>query len=242
MIAHLLPWDSAHFGYTIAQADIDTLGNGYDYESAITWQDLRDWCESNKVDCLYFAVRPDDNCTITTLETYKAHLTDVRITLTRQMLNRAAPGYPSVTVNVTDYIEESDIPTLYQLVDYSSSRFYYDYRLRPQATKMYHLWVEKSCHLDKVFVARVNGQIAGYITVQIKDTVGQMVLVGVGTDYQNQGVGLTLGGKALQWLKSQGCAQVEVVTQGRNVPALRLYQELGFVTSQVRLFYHWWRL
>jgi ribosomal protein S18 acetylase RimI-like enzyme len=33
---------------------------------------------------------------------------------------------------------------------------------------------------------------------------------------------------------------VEVVTQGRNVRAIRFYQRAGFTVSDVGLWYHWW--
>jgi RimJ/RimL family protein N-acetyltransferase len=46
--------------------------------------------------------------------------------------------------------------------------------------------------------------------------------------------------EALQWFADQGMDSMEVVTQGRNVAAQRLYQKCGFATKEVQLWYHHW--
>ena len=45
---------------------------------------------------------------------------------------------------------------------------------------------------------------------------------------------------ALAWFSESGVRDVQVVTQGRNRAALRLYQRCGFVIEAVELWYHRW--
>ena len=45
---------------------------------------------------------------------------------------------------------------------------------------------------------------------------------------------------AMEWFGTEGALEVDVVTQGRNLAAQRLYQRNGFVTRRFELLYHKW--
>jgi dTDP-4-amino-4,6-dideoxy-D-galactose acyltransferase len=45
---------------------------------------------------------------------------------------------------------------------------------------------------------------------------------------------------SLGWFAQHGCDRVQVVTQGRNLAAQRLYQRAGFLTADLKLWYHKW--
>jgi GNAT superfamily N-acetyltransferase len=53
-------------------------------------------------------------------------------------------------------------------------------------------------------------------------------------------VGTALVQGALDWFRAQGVVRAEVTTQARNVPAQRLYQQMGFFTRRMTLYYHKW--
>jgi GNAT superfamily N-acetyltransferase len=53
-------------------------------------------------------------------------------------------------------------------------------------------------------------------------------------------VGTALVQAALDWFRGQGLYSAQVVTQARNVPAQRLYQQMGFFTRRMTLYYHKW--
>jgi GNAT superfamily N-acetyltransferase len=53
-------------------------------------------------------------------------------------------------------------------------------------------------------------------------------------------VGTALVQGALDWFRAQGVQRAEVTTQARNVPAQRLYQQMGFFTRRMTLYYHKW--
>ena len=45
---------------------------------------------------------------------------------------------------------------------------------------------------------------------------------------------------AIEWFKNKDVRKIEVVTQGRNIPALRLYQKCGFQIQSLQIWYHKW--
>jgi dTDP-4-amino-4,6-dideoxy-D-galactose acyltransferase len=70
---------------------------------------------------------------------------------------------------------------------------------------------------------------------------GSIGLVGVAEAARGRGLGGRLVAAALGWFAGQGVERVEVVTQGRNVAAQRLYQAHGFRTRRVEVSFHRWR-
>jgi ribosomal protein S18 acetylase RimI-like enzyme len=132
---------------------------------------------------------------------------------------------------------------------YLDSRYYFDQRYpREICAKFYSDWIEKSCKgfADKVFVAKINRRVVGYITCDKKPDLeshrgcGRITLVGVDDSARGIGVGSSLVYHALNWFLKEKMREVIVVTQGRNYRAQRLYQECGFKTILTQLWYHKW--
>jgi ribosomal protein S18 acetylase RimI-like enzyme len=69
---------------------------------------------------------------------------------------------------------------------------------------------------------------------------GQIGLVGVSPEARGQGIGKNLVMGALDWFKTQGADKVTVITQGNNRAAQRLYQQCGFLSHDLQLWYHKW--
>jgi ribosomal protein S18 acetylase RimI-like enzyme len=161
---------------------------------------------------------------------------DIRMTLTRDLSKRIPLACTNITMR---YGQPTDAPTLRELTTYHDSRFYYDLHLRPKCDEMFRIWVERSCagYADQVFIGEMDGQVAGYITIK----KNEIILVGSTDQYQHRGTTGELLMHVLHYLNEQGYAQATVVTQGRNVAALRLYQNYGFLTHKVQLWWHWWR-
>jgi len=141
---------------------------------------------------------------------------------------------------------ESDIPTLRTIAAKShvDSRFYADGRFdRARCDELYATWIEKSCRgwADVVFVAEHDGSPVGYLSCHAReDKRGEIGLVGIDERAQGRGLGGALVHAALRWFAERELERASVVTQGRNVPAQRLYQSAGFRTSAVQLWHHRW--
>ena len=69
---------------------------------------------------------------------------------------------------------------------------------------------------------------------------GAIGLLAVADWSRGVGLGGQLVAGALLFFAEAGCKRVTVVTQGRNCPAQRLYQNCGFRSASMELWYHRW--
>lgn len=237
-----LPWDSQFFGLPIGRITLSEL----DEESVTVVLERARACGLR---CLYFEAQPNDQVTVTTAQQQGFDLVDVRVVLEHPFDNRPAPvpRYPIPTELVIGAPRDDELPRLQDIsaqIGYSS-RFQFDKGFGvEQGERLYRLWIERACQgfADVVLVARwpQEGEAAGLITCTFRNGIGHIQLAGVHLDHRQRGVGTGLVQAALDWSKAQGAHSMEVVTQARNVPAQRLYQQMGFFTKSMTLYYHKW--
>ncbi|MFC1976439.1 GNAT family N-acetyltransferase [Chloroflexota bacterium] len=237
-----LAWDSNFFGFSIGRIAATKLD-----EASITT--LLEQARAQKLECLYFEADPNDSTTISVVERYGFHLVDVRIVLEHPFDNRPAP-VPRYPVPPELFIGPFRPGEMSRLQDISTqiglmSRFDFDEKFgSTQSERLYRLWIKNSCEgfADVVLVARWQqmGEAIGLITSTLGDDVAHIQLAGVHVDHRQRNVGTGLVQMALDWAKAQHAQAMQVVTQARNVPAQRLYQQMGFFTKSMTLFYHKW--
>lgn len=236
-ICEYLEWDSDFFGNRIAR----TTAN---YLNAETVAQALSWCEANQIDCLYFLANADDSKSIRLAEDQKFHFMDLRVTLENSLDSRLKPQ--DLAQEVIRLFQPDDISALRAIArrSYHDTRFYQDPNFSEElCNRLYETWIEKSCHgyADAVLVAEFAGGIAGYISCHLLDpSMGSIGLVGVSPKVQRQGFGKKLVKASLNWFAEKGVKRVQVVTQGRNAKAQRLYQRNGFLTTSLQLWYHRW--
>lgn len=226
-----LDWDSAFFARRIARVKVNRLTDAQADQALV-------WCAQEKIDCLYFLAESDDAETVQAVEAHGFALADVRLTLEWR-------GAISISPNDIRLSRSEEIDALKTMArrNHRDTRFYYDSHFSiAEADRLYETWIERSCkgYADAVLVAERNGQPAGYITCDLRDGYGQIGLLGVGEAWQGQGIGPILINGALHWFGEHGIEWVQVVTQGRNVRAQRVYQRCGFVSMQMQYWYHRW--
>lgn len=240
-LIRLLPWDSSHFGFKIASGRPRRL-------DPPTFRQLESACIEHGVDCLYFLADAADRATINILQAGRFDFVDIRITLVANvssLLNVLAAKEFRFRIG-----QESDLEALLPIAaeSYNMSRFYWDERFgSDKASLMYQTWFTNSLmadYADAVVVAELAGRPVGYVTCHLQKPSGEANLGLVGVAETARGMGCMSG--MLQylgcWLSSRGFDQVNVVTQGRNVPAQRAYQKSGFVTRSIELWFHRWFL
>lgn len=233
----LLEWDSAFFGKKIARAAVEKITK--DSVNALIAES-----NANQVDCLYLLLDADESDKIRLSEESGFQLVDIRVTLTRSIQPEPSPWSSSSTS--IRLAVEGDIGMLRSIAaaNHGDSRFYSDGRFPAKlCDELYATWIEKSCkgYADAVLVAVRNGEASGYISCHInKDGSGQIGLVGVSSICQGAGLGRALIDESLRWFASAGGNRIEVVTQGKNIGAQRLYQKSGFLTDRLQLWYHKW--
>jgi dTDP-4-amino-4,6-dideoxy-D-galactose acyltransferase len=237
-LCQYLNWDSDFFGYRIARVvskrlALDTVGP------------ILSWCDAQKIDCLYFLCDATDETTVRLAEDHSFRLVDIRMTFENRLESALDSKVGGSQAIIRPFMPE-DLPDLRAIarVNFRLTRFYFDPNF-PESLcdALYETWTEKSCsgYADAVLVAEIGGQAHGYITCHLFDqNLGKIGLVGVGADWQGKGLGRDLVSSSLRWFAERGVRKAEVVTQGTNPGAQRLYQKCGFMTQSVCLWYHRW--
>ncbi|MGA2489248.1 MAG: GNAT family N-acetyltransferase [Anaerolineales bacterium] len=236
-LCSILEWDSAFFGVTIARVNRNRL-------EVETVAQIMDWCREKKVSCLYFLADSNHVETLRLAEKNGFYLTDIRVTYEHSLrgMGEQHESVPNIRLAVPQ-----DLPVLRAMTDssYRDSRFYYDGHFPEEAcNRLYEIWIEKSLsgYAEAVLVMGEPGQPEGFVTcnTSLPEAIGKIGLVGVSRSSRGQGVGKALMLESLHWFTAHGMAFAQVATQGRNISAQRLYQRCGFLTKEVRFWYHRW--
>ena len=234
-----LPWDSAHFGLRIARS------NARQFDSCAR-RELDAACKDHDIDCLYFLAKADDYATIAALMECGFEFVDIRLTLEARVNDiPSALAQPGLLIRAGT---ANDLDALLPVAggSYRLSRFYVDRRFgSDKASLMYQLWLQNSLttdFADAVVVAETRGQAVGFVTLHLDKPPGEgnIGLVGVAEAARGMGCASRMLSQAGQWLAAQGFDRLNVVTQGCNVAAQRLYQRSGFVTRSVEIWFHKW--
>ena len=88
----------------------------------------------------------------------------------------------------------------------------------------------------QVFVAELDGTVAGYIIVGVNEHVsmifgfkwGSIVSLAVDPKLHGRGIGTKLIAKGLTWLRERGVRHAQVSTDQNNIAAIRAYEKNGF--------------
>ena len=230
-----LDWDSKFFGLRIARLERSRL------EESVLAQ-ATEWARQNRIDCLYFLADANDPQTARLAEQNQFLQVDVRLTFERRVPEEAlrTTGEPGVRA-----AREEDLAVLRRIAaqSHSDTRFYFDPHFdRARCDELYATWIENSLHgfAQGVLAAEQQGQPVGYVTLHLRGDEAQIGLIAVASAAQGAGLGKRLVEESLEWARRRGARTMKVVTQGRNVPAQRLYQRRGFLTASFGLWYHKW--
>jgi dTDP-4-amino-4,6-dideoxy-D-galactose acyltransferase len=230
-----LDWDSKFFERRIARL------NRLRLDDAMVAETLA-WCDANRIDCLYFLADSDHPQTPRLAQANDFSLTDVRVTFERAL---AQPESADIVPDGVRLAREDDLSLLRAIArtGHRDTRFYFDEHFdRTKCDLLYETWIENSFRgfAQAVLVAVVDRAPAAYLTCHLKGQESQIGLVGVDPSHQGKGLGTKLVQHFLSWSRGQDASRATVVTQGRNIPAQRLYQRSGFATASLQLWYHRW--
>jgi ribosomal protein S18 acetylase RimI-like enzyme len=233
----LLAWDSQFFGITVAKVRGDRMNR--ELRASIDA-----WCDEREVRCLYFQANPADFSTIREAEAAGFRLVDVRMTLGRNLTGWQPREQSSVPLRLA---RADDIAVLESIAreSHRDSRFYADGGFPiSKCDEMYAIWINNSCNgsASAVLVPDVGNGAEGYLTIHFEEStrIAQIGLVAVHPQCRSRGIGRALMSGALDWLAEHQGSFAKVVTQGRNIPAMRLYEGFEFLMQEVNLTYHRW--
>lgn len=230
-----LEWDSRFFGHRIARVESQRL-------DADLVSQIAGWSRDNKIDCLYFLADGSDSNTIVCAEQWNAHFTDIRVTMRTKDLRTPADAAHEIRPCTPE-----DLTALRHIArtSHNDGRFFFDPRFtQEQCESFYEKWITRSYEgfASAVLVAGMPGKPVGYVTCQLDSAArsGRIGLFAIAEEARGLGVGRSLAIAALRWFAEGQVDHVEVVTQGRNVAAQRLYAKCGFRIHSIFLWYHKW--
>ncbi|MDG2334414.1 MAG: GNAT family N-acetyltransferase [Myxococcota bacterium] len=232
----LLAWDSDFFARRIARIDAHFFG-------PTTAEQIVREARADLVECLYLLLDGDDCEKIEVANEMKFLHVDTRITRERP-LAKVQKGL--IWPDDIDLCKPDDVENLSAIAreSHHDSRFYHDpFFPRDRCDDLYEIWIRNACGGDAeaVVIARKENIPVGYVTCEIPEPgLGRLGLVAVAADQNGLGYGGRMIDGALSWLTSHGCSRVQVVTQGRNTRANRLYESRDFRTLSSQNSYHLW--
>jgi GNAT superfamily N-acetyltransferase len=231
-ICRRLEWDSAHFGVGIGRYLPRRLDGPSLHAAA-------DWCRAEAVQCLYLLLDADPE-TVRAAEAWGGSFVDVRLTLERTTVESpSVPPVPSVRPH-----HDLDLPALKAIArqSHGGTRFYRDGRFsRASCDALYEIWIERSTRQAGGMVLVGGDPVSGYVTCERAAAGGgQIGLFAVASAQRGRGLGAALLAGAIEWFAAHDIGQIEVVTQGLDPRALRVYERAGFVTRSLELSYHLW--
>ena len=233
-----LKWDSDFFGVNIGYISCLRLTPNIENH-------IKDFIRKEKIDLLEYQCNCHDRESVVTAEKSGYSFVDMRLTF-ESFLNSdinidRKEGFEVIKG------EESDISRLKEIATdiYKHSRYYFDPNFdRDKVITFYTSWVEKAIlgtFDDYAYVLYHNTKPIGFCSVKkTRPDTAKIGLFGIDAEYSGQGLAKYLLDVSLSKLKEEGTSYVEVVTQGRNYAAQRLYQRCGFVTKTTELWYHKW--
>jgi dTDP-4-amino-4,6-dideoxy-D-galactose acyltransferase len=229
----LLPWDTDFWGVRVGRVEGETMT-----EERLRAVDA--WAAEHGVQCLYFLAAVHDPPTAHAAEAGGFRLMDLRVELRR-------PAAGDDELNGLREAHADDAPALRAIAraSHGVTRFYADPHFADErCDDLYDVWITRSLEgwAQGVLVAEADGRPAGYVSCHLDEdeSRGSIGLIAVDDSVRRAGLGVALSRGAVAWCRDRGMAELAVVTQGRNVAALRTFQRAGFLVGSVGLWFHKW--
>ncbi|KXK06029.1 MAG: GNAT family N-acetyltransferase [Ignavibacteriaceae bacterium] len=125
------------------------------------------------------------------------------------------------------------------------SRFNVDKKIgKEKYEEMYSLWMINSLNhkiAKEVLVLLEKTDLKGFVTLGEKNNRADIGIIAVDYLFRGNGYGRILMESAEKWFSDKGYKSIQVVTQGDNYPACRLYERCGYKVETVEFFYHIWK-
>lgn len=198
-----------------------------------------EWSRANEISCLYLLADAGDAPTAHLAEDGGFRLMDVRVELRRGAGREQIDGIREA--------REDDTEPLRAIArsSHGITRFYADPGFpNERCDDLYDTWITRSLGgwAQQVLVADAGDGAVGYVSCHLDDAepLGSIGLIAVDERARGGGIGASLARAAVGWAAGAGAETMSVVTQGRNVQALRTFERAGFVVHELGLWFHKW--
>ena len=109
---------------------------------------------------------------------------------------------------------------------------------------LYKLWVTNALNRnknEKVFICKVDGLLAGMIIVSFTLKLATIEILAVNEKYRGRGIAKSLIDISIKESVNQGCTDLYVSTQQKNLSSCGLYESVGFKLESSTEVYHFWK-
>lgn len=231
MAFEILPWDSDFFKFKVARIkEHINLDNSKSL--------LIDLFE-NDVNLVYYS--SSDKLQTPENSFYTILLVDKKVTYFKKISNQ---DQNNKIESYNKHYPEEKLVTL-AISSGIYSRFNTDKRIgRQNFEALYSQWILKSVAkeiAEEVLVYKENNGIQGFVTVGKKSNRADIGIIAVDPSFRGKGIGKALMFEAEKFYYNK-LDTIQVVTQGDNLPACKLYESCGYAVEKAEYFYHLWRL
>jgi len=231
----ILKWDSSFFGLKVSNINAKILDN-------IEFDNILNELKNQEVKLGYYSSVSPLNINQFSSDLYEIFPVDKKITYFKN-IEENSPSNQKIFKYEENYPNDKLINLAIQSGIYS--RFNIDKKIgRIKFEELYKEWIIKSVSkilATEVLVYRDNDVIEGFVTLGEKLGVADIGIIAVDEYSRGKGIGKKLMASAENWFAINHYNQIQVVTQGDNLPACKLYEACGFNINKVEYFYHFWR-
>lgn len=229
-----LDWDSKFFGFNVGRVSGEVTNKNHIEELFILIKD-------NDSRLTYFSSVDELNRNLLSASRVDCVLVD-RKTIYSKPINNIAKH----DIVIRPYDSQMSKEQLFNLALQSGeySRFNIDGRIsREKFEEMYHLWMSNSLNgrmAKEILVSFEGNNISGFVTLTEQSGNVSIGIIAVDAFYRGKGIGKALIQSAEKWCIEKDYENINVVTQGDNIPACRLYESCGYNLTHLEYFYHIW--
>jgi dTDP-4-amino-4,6-dideoxy-D-galactose acyltransferase len=229
----VLAWDSEWWGVTTGRTTVRRL------DRAVVAQ-IDAACAALDVELVYHRSAADDQESTRLAQAAGFRMVDIRLAMAAPV-PRPAPQVPGRVrlARPGDAARLGDLAA----VSHLNTRFFADGHLpEDRCEALYRAWIEGDLRgrADAVYVVDDGDGPVGYLSIVSGAGRVAIGLVAVAVSARGGGAGSDLVAAAMAWSADHGYDVLDVVTQGGSTPAQRLYQRMGFSTTEVDLWFHRW--
>jgi len=225
-----LSWDSEFFGFAVGQLNGDPGKTSlHEIYKEMAAKNIRLAYYSSETEIL-FPQHP----------LYSSQLMDIKVTYIKDVV--IAGCDENVQSYINDFPEEKLISLAVESGIYSRFKKDPDIPLS-KYEELYKQWIVNSVNkkiADEVLVYETRQGIAGFVTVGSKCGRADIGIIAVDRNHRGHGIGKALM-RSAENLNLHNYQSIQVVTQGANLPAIKLYESCGYVLEKVEYFYHLWK-
>ena len=235
-----LEWDSAFFSLNIYRLISSEL---FDSNFLV---DFENFIIENNVDLVYFESKILFDDLFLNSNVLEAKLVDKKTTYEKTSLFKVMDNFSFKTINDIEIDEKKE--EIINLAHESGiySRFKIDTKFSQlDYERLYEKWILNSLNREiakEIIFYEIDGEIAGLVTLGAKNEIGDIGIIAVNKKHRGLGIAGKMMSCAENWFFENDYSNIQVVTQGNNLPAKSLYESCNFNLKQENYFYHIWKI